>query len=108
MRIRRATVMVATALALSGAALAQLTADGAALFLDFSRGDEGVSLHHGARHVATAGGALEFTSARQFAEIELPHRLDRVDSASIGGWFFLRRAGEQTLLSRGAPEVGQN
>ena len=98
----------ATALALSGAALAQLTADGAALFLDFSRGAEGVSLHHGARHVATAGGALEFTTARQFAEIELPHKLDRVDSATIGGWFFLRRAGEQAFLSRGVSEVGEN
>ena len=80
----------------------------AALYLDFARGDEGVEWHHGARRVDRNRGVATFGGARDFGSIALRTKLDGVTAASVGGWFFLRRSGEQTLFSRGEPEVGEN
>lgn len=78
-----------------------------AFFFDFQSLSADVRLEHGARHVPRpGGGALEFTTALQFAEITRPLKLDGVTSASVGGWFFLRRSGEQCFFFRGLPETG--
>ncbi|MCX7826920.1 MAG: acetylxylan esterase [Verrucomicrobiae bacterium] len=78
----------------------------AVLHLDFSRGTEGMRLMHGARRITGSfGGAIEFTSALQYAEKEFARRLDGAQAATVGGWFYLRRAGEGAFLFRGAPEI---
>jgi len=51
------------------------------------------------------GAALEFSNAVQFAEVEMPGFLDGVTAATIGGWFYTRRSGEQVFFSRGFPEI---
>lgn len=77
------------------------------LRLDFAAGSDGVRLFHGAAHVAeSASGALEFTTALQYAEVDFAGRLDGAEAATIGGWFFPRRSGEQSFLFRGLPEIG--
>jgi hypothetical protein len=73
------------------------------LFLDFERDDPRVKLVNGATRVA---GALEFTTALQYAEIDVPHALNEATAATIGGWFFPRRTGEQYFMFRGVPEIG--
>lgn len=61
----------------------------------------GVRLVHGARR---AEGALEFTHPLQYAEIDLPRRLDGLSALTVGGWFFPRGRGEQYFFFRGLPE----
>lgn len=79
----------------------------AALFLDFEADRENVRLFHGAkRSQGRYGGALEFTTARQYAEIEFSRKLDGIREITVGGWFFPRRSGEQCFVTRGSPEVG--
>jgi len=51
------------------------------------------------------GAALEFTNSIQRAEVDVQHALDGVRSASVGGWFYTRRGGEQIFWSRGLPEI---
>ena len=81
----------------------------AELFLDFDDGDATpVRLHHGAKRVAGKFGAIQFTDAMQYAEVDFARRLDGVKAASIGGWFFPKRAGEQSFLFRGVPQAGEN
>ncbi len=95
-------------LALVGAALAAGGAEpkGAVLHLDFEKEIPGLRLHHGVHRIAGAfGGALEFTNALQYAELDFPRGLDRAESASIGVWVFPRRAGEGAFLFRGLPEI---
>src|SRR5688572_2862398 len=72
------------------------------LFLDFEQDDPRIKLLHGAKRV---DGKLEFTSALQFAEVNFFRALDGAKAASIGGWFFPRRSGEQYFMFRGAPEI---
>lgn len=77
------------------------------LMLDFAEGDSGVRLFHGARHVTGPfGGALEFTTAIQYAEVEFTRQLDGARDATIGAWVLPRRGGEQSFLFRGVPETG--
>jgi dienelactone hydrolase len=79
----------------------------AALFLDFAVDNPQVTLFHGARRIQDrAGGALEFTSALQYAELPLTNALDGAEAVTIGGWFFPRRRGEQAFFFRGVPEIG--
>jgi dienelactone hydrolase len=93
----------------AGAAQAQVQPADAALFLDFDDEGEAIRLQHGAKRITGRfGTALEFTTALQFAEADFVHRLDGIKAATIGGWFFPRRSGEQALLFRGAPETGPN
>ena len=66
---------------------------------DFAR----LQLMSGARRV---DGALEFTTPLQYAEMEFSGQLNEATAASIGGWFFPRRSGEQYFIFRGAPEIG--
>jgi dienelactone hydrolase len=80
---------------------------GAALFLDFEKDGTKVMFFHGVRHIqGRFGGALEFTTALQYADVEFSCRLDGAPAMTIGGWFFPRRSGEQYFLFRGVPEVG--
>lgn len=79
---------------------------GASLFLDFEASEPGLKLIHGVRMIeGKFGNALEFTTALQYAEIEMSHRLDGIRAMSIGGWFFPRRSGEQSFLFRGLPVI---
>ena len=75
------------------------------LRLDFARDQPDVTLAHGARRV---GGALEFTSPLQYAEVPFARKLDGIDSITVGAWVFPKRAGEQCFFFRGIPEVGPN
>jgi dienelactone hydrolase len=89
-------------------ALAQVDERSASVYLDFAREQNQVQLHGGARRTDQNGGALAFTTATQFAEISQSPNLEGVKGATVGGWFFLTRAGEQVLVSRGIPDVGEN
>ncbi|MFN3484959.1 MAG: LamG-like jellyroll fold domain-containing protein, partial [Planctomycetota bacterium] len=83
-------------------ALAALLAGPQEIRLEF--GDDlpaGVRLVHGTRR---AEGALEFTNPLQYAEIDLPRRLDGLSALTVGGWFFPRGRGEQYFFFRGLPE----
>lgn len=85
---------------------AEIVAKDAVLFLDFAQPQVEAQLHGGARcETSPTNGWLEFITAMQFAEVGFHRRLDGVQAASIGGWFFLRRSGEQALLFRGLPET---
>jgi len=76
--------------------------------MDFGQGTEGVRLVNGAKRVTgDFGGAIEFSTALQFAEIDFAKKLNGVESASIGGWFFPRRSGEAAFLFRGLPEIAK-
>ena len=104
----RLQLLACTCLVISARiASADVTPDSAALHLDFQRDAAGVRLQHGARHSAEFG-ALEFTAPLQFAEVDFSRRLHAIEACTIGGWFLLRRSGEQALMFRGAPEVGVN
>ena len=73
------------------------------LFLEFEVDHPGLKLLNGARRV---DGTLEFNTATQYAELEFSRQLDGAKAASIGGWFFPRRNGEQYFMFRGVPEIG--
>jgi hypothetical protein len=106
--------MRAIAVLLSAAPLLALDAPDAALFFDFQSPAAGAIRLHGARHTAMKHDplqppelrALEFRNMFESAEAAFSRALDGVQAASIGGWFYTRRKGEQVLLSRGLPEVG--
>lgn len=95
---------------------AQVEPDIAAVYFDFAQGirdlagSPGELVLHGAR--VDEQGRLEFTTSRQFAEIDavvagsLSAALQNVDSLSIGGWFYPWRQGEQIFIERGEPEIG--
>jgi hypothetical protein len=75
---------------------------------DFATGTQGVRLMNGAKRVTgDFGGAIEFSTALQFAEFDFAKKLDGIESASIGGWFFPRRSGEGAFLFRGLPEIAK-
>lgn len=78
-------------------------AEGPVLHIDFGRDAPGVRLVHGA---SIADGALECKHSLQYAEVPLRHKLDGIKAMTVGGWFYLRRFGEQYLFFRGVPEVG--
>ena len=80
---------------------------GAVLFVDFDEGEAPqAKLFHGAKRAeGRYGSALEFSTALQYAEVELSRKLDGVDSITVGGWFFPRRSGEQSFFSRGLPQT---
>ena len=76
------------------------------LRLDFRTEHPNLRLAHGLKRIAhSSGGVLEFTSALQYAELDFTRALDRMDSATIGGWFHPRRAGEGAWMFRGVPEI---
>lgn len=91
----------------------------AVLFFDFAQGTADLSPSHrplklnGARWGKLShdpmqslhGPALEFTNAIQSVEVDIRRGLDGVKAASIGGWFYTRRAGEQLFFFRGVPEI---
>ncbi len=111
--MRQAVWLVALAVSCSmvpyagSAASAPINAADCTLFLDFQLLPAGVRLEHGARVVSRpGGGALEFNSPLQFVEFTRPVKLDGAAAASIGGWFFPRRSGEQCFFFRGVPETG--
>ena len=79
----------------------------AVLFLDFEKDEAKVTLTHGTRRIQSRfGGALEFTTALQYTEVDFSHVLDGAEAVTIGGWFFPRRSGEQYFFFRGVPEIG--
>ena len=101
--IRSIAGLVIALLALAATVRADIEPGGAALYLDFDRPAEGDRHAHGAR---MSGPALELTDALQYAEIGFSRQLDGIGAMSVGGWFFPRRAGEQSFFFRGLPEVG--
>ena len=82
----------------------------ATVFLDFDEAEgKAVRLHYGAKRVSGKfGAAILFTSPLQYAEVDFSRRLDEAKAATVGGWFLPKRAGEQTMLFRGAPQAGNN
>jgi hypothetical protein len=73
---------------------------------DFANPHDGVKLMHGVQRVSGSfGAALEFTSALQYAEVDFSRKLDGIQAATIGGWFFIRRRGEGCFLFRGTPQI---
>ena len=102
-----------------GCASAAIAPQDAVVYFDFEKGLEDLarparSLRlHGARYGDLAhdpmqlrhGRALEFTTPLQFAEIELNRALHEARSATVGGWFYTRRKGEQAFFFRGLPEI---
>jgi dienelactone hydrolase len=80
---------------------------GPILAVDFSKGDAGARLVNGAKWAGGPnGGALEFTTALQYAELDFSRKLDGLKAMTVGGWFYPLRSGEQSFLFRGVPEVG--
>jgi Abhydrolase family len=74
--------------------------------LDFAEDSARVRLVHGAKRITGSfKGALEFTTALQYAEIDFSRKLDRIQSASIACWIFPWRSGESDFLFRGSPDI---
>jgi dienelactone hydrolase len=98
---------------------AQIRPEEAAIYFDFAQGTSDLGprhrmLHlHGARWGPPAqdpmqaghGAVLEFTNALQYAETDLTGALDNIQAATVGGWFYCRRSGEQFMFSRGLPAI---
>ncbi len=114
--MRRIACRLVLALLATAPAQAQIVPERAALFFDFNKGlsdqaEGGRELHlEGAK--LDRNGHLEFTTASQYAELGneamalIARRLRGIKAMSIGGWFYSRRAGEQTFFSRGLLETG--
>jgi dienelactone hydrolase len=86
----------------------EILPDQAALFLDFEQEHSGLRLLEGAKIIGGRyGKALEFTSAIERAEIDLPKRLHGISTMTVGGWFHPRRRGEQYFIFRGVPQVDE-
>lgn len=80
----------------------------AILFHDFDDQEVPLGITKGAKRVAGKfGGAIEFTTALQFVEVNFSRRLDGIDALTVGGWFMPRRAGEQSFFFRGVPETAE-
>lgn len=74
-----------------------------ALQYDFAQEKATLHLCNGVRQ---HDGALEFTNSLQYADLNYPPKLlEGAQAATIGGWFFPRRSGEQAFLFRGLPEI---
>ena len=98
---------------------AQIRPEEAVVYFDFTQGTGDLSPHHRALRLhgprwgppaqdpmqSRHGAALEFTNALQYAETELTGALNSIQAATVGGWFYCRRSGEQAIFSRGLPEV---
>jgi dienelactone hydrolase len=50
----------------------------------------------------------EFKTPLQFVELPFTNNLHGAKAATVGGWFYPRRSGEQHFVMRGIPETGQN
>ncbi|MGH9162914.1 MAG: LamG-like jellyroll fold domain-containing protein [Vicinamibacteraceae bacterium] len=48
----------------------------------------------------------EFRSPRDVIVVPFQGKLDGAHAATVGGWFYPRRKGEQVWISRGTPEIG--
>jgi hypothetical protein len=101
-------------------AQAEIRPSESVVYFDFARGTNDLGPHHQDlkllgpkwgrvdqdpmqnRH----GAALEFTNSIERAEVDIQHSLDGIRAASVGGWFYTRRDGEQILWSRGLPSIG--
>jgi hypothetical protein len=101
---RTAAVVVFT----MAAAHAAIEPKHAALFLDLRELAPSVRLANGTKHERTdTTGWLEFNAPHQTAEMVFARHLDGITSMSIGGWFYVRRSGEQAFLFRGSPETAE-
>jgi dienelactone hydrolase len=104
----RTLVLVSLAGVLLNSARA-LDGSNAVLLVDFADTNHAVTRRGGLEVTKTKSGAsLEFKTPRQEAEIPFSQKLHRTKAATIGGWFFPRRAGEQYFLARGTPQTGAN
>ena len=66
----------------------------AVLFVDFADTNQDVKVRNGFDVAkAKSGAPLEFKTPRHEAEIAFSQKLHNAKAASIGGWFFPRRAG---------------
>jgi hypothetical protein len=106
------------AVLVGGAAWAQPGPADAVAYFDFGKGAADLTPAgrllelHGARWVKVEdpmqprlGWALEFKNAGQYAQFAMSRALDGVAAATVGGWFYTRRWGEQSFVSRGLPEI---
>jgi hypothetical protein len=89
---------------------AEISPSDALLFLDFEdQSPESVKLINGPKRLeGKFGGALDFRTAAQYAEMKFDGKLDGLKAMSIGGWFFTRLQGEQYFFSRGQPQIGED
>src|SRR5881628_3957696 len=79
------------------------------VYIDFTKTNQGLTLRHDLTVITGRfGGALEFKNPLQVAELSLAKQLDKAQAATVGGWFYPRRSGEQYLIARGMPETGAN
>jgi len=88
---------------------AEISSNSAVIFLDFNHATRAADVEPDIRVLTNSrGSALEFVRADQFLRFGFSNRLDGVQAASVGGWFFLKNPGEQVFFSRGLPESGPN
>jgi hypothetical protein len=80
----------------------------ALLWLDFERVETNLTLNGTRRVSGGFGTALEFNAPLQWAEFPISNKFDKLTEMTMGGWFFLRRSGEQYFFSRGLPADGPN
>lgn len=80
----------------------------ALVWLDFEGAETNLVLHGPGQAKGEFGGALEFTSPLQWADYGISNKFANLREMTIGGWFFLKRSGEQYFLSRGLPSEGPN
>jgi dienelactone hydrolase len=87
------------------------------VYFDFARGNRNLGTCGGevvlwGNPKRGADGWLEFSSDRQYGELdgggmrELSRRLAEVRAVTVGGWFWVRRNVEQSLVSRGGVQIG--
>jgi dienelactone hydrolase len=85
---------------------AAIEKDAALLWLDFESETASLSLRGQPKIVSGKfGRALEYDSILQSAELQFPKLPSPIEEFSIGGWFYIRRTGEQYFFSRGLPKT---
>src|SRR5262245_17494416 len=85
---------------------AEISKESALLWLDFQEGFGPLKAQNGLRVADGASGkVLEFNAPVQVAEMEFQRKLGDDRELTVGGWFYIKRSGEQYLFSRGIPFV---
>jgi hypothetical protein len=59
-------------------------------------------------HIELTNANREFKTSLQVVEVAFSNNLHQARAATVGGWFYPRRSGEQYFVTRGVPETGQN
>src|SRR5438093_12737803 len=79
----------------------------AVIDIDLAKTNQGLALHHGLTIVTGRfGAALEFKNPLQVAEVPFVRKLDKAPAATVGGWLYPWRSGEQYFFARCLPASG--